>query len=232
MRSGQFVGRTNQGAGCNVDWLRINPHCNGTHTETVGHIVNDSVPVGRAAVDSMFPGLLISVTPVAADQCQDTYVPQLAATDSVITRDSLESTSVKSHAEFADCLIIRTVPNTETKLSAIYNEQHQPPFFTNEAINYIVELGFKHLVVDLPSVDRMNDDGLMSNHHVFWNVPAGTKEMTKTTATEKLITEMVYVPDSVEDGQYLVNLQIPAFFCDAAPSRPILFPVTEGESDG
>jgi len=232
MRSGDFVGRTSQGAGCNVDWLRINPHCNGTHTETVGHIVSESVPVGLAGLDSMFPGVLVSVKPVAAEQCQESYTPSLKETDTVITRGCLESAAVKSQAEFADCLIVRTKPNSESKLSTIYNDQQPPAFFTTEAIRHIVELGFKHLVVDLPSIDRMNDDGLMSNHHVFWNVPAGTKEMNNTIAIDKLITELVYIPDSIEDGRYLVNLQVPAFCCDAAPSRPILFPVLEDDSDG
>ena len=41
------------------------------------------------------------------------------------------------------------------------------------------------------------------------------------------ITEMVYVEDSVADGLYCLNLQVPAFELDAAPSRPILYPLTQ-----
>jgi hypothetical protein len=33
---------------------------------------------------------------------------------------------------------------------------------------------------------------------------------------------MIYVADEIEDGAYLLNLQIAAFAADAAPSRPLL----------
>ena len=38
---------------------------------------------------------------------------------------------------------------------------------------------------------------------------------------------MIYVPDCISDGSYLLNLQIPAFLSDAAPSRPILYALNE-----
>jgi hypothetical protein len=41
------------------------------------------------------------------------------------------------------------------------------------------------------------------------------------------VTELAWVPDSVPDGLYLLDLQVPAFASDAAPSRPVLYPVTE-----
>jgi arylformamidase len=36
---------------------------------------------------------------------------------------------------------------------------------------------------------------------------------------------MIYVENKIVDGIYFLNLQIPNFFLDAAPSRPILFRV-------
>ena len=42
---GGFVGDTSRGGGCNVDVLQMIPHCNGTHSETVGHIVDRAVDV-------------------------------------------------------------------------------------------------------------------------------------------------------------------------------------------
>jgi hypothetical protein len=41
---------------------------------------------------------------------------------------------------------------------------------------------------------------------------------------EATITEMIYVPDNVADGSYLLNLQI-AFENDASPSKPVLYSV-------
>ena len=38
----------------------------------------------------------------------------------------------------------------------------------------------------------------------------------------KTITELAYIPNTVKDGFYFVNIQIPHFVCDAAPSRPLL----------
>ena len=38
---------------------------------------------------------------------------------------------------------------------------------------------------------------------------------------------MIFVPNEVKDGRYLLNLQVPAFVSDAAPSRPILYKINE-----
>ena len=38
---------------------------------------------------------------------------------------------------------------------------------------------------------------------------------------------MVFIPDEVEDGDYLLNLQIAPFFADVAPSRPILYKIND-----
>ena len=43
LEMGGFVGATVRGGSCNVDDLFLVPHCNGTHTETVAHIVDDEV---------------------------------------------------------------------------------------------------------------------------------------------------------------------------------------------
>ena len=38
---------------------------------------------------------------------------------------------------------------------------------------------------------------------------------------------MMFAPEYIKDGRYLLNLQIPAFVSDVAPSRPILYKVNE-----
>jgi hypothetical protein len=38
---------------------------------------------------------------------------------------------------------------------------------------------------------------------------------------------MIFAPSYLEDGAYLLNLQIPAFVSDAAPSRPIIYKINE-----
>ena len=97
-------------------------------------------------------------------------------------------------------------------------------FFTIEAMHYIVELGIKHLLVDTPSVDRLFDDGILSAHNIFWE----TKEKKlNVNASKKTITEMIFVPDTIKDGKYLLNLQFAPFVADAAPSRPIVYKINE-----
>ena len=45
------------------------------------------------------------------------------------------------------------------------------PFFSIEAMNYIVGLGVEHLLVDTPSVDRLLDDGHLL-HIIFFGKPS------------------------------------------------------------
>jgi hypothetical protein len=123
----------------------------------------------------------------------------------------------------ASALIVRTSPNDERKLSRIYDGKNMPAYFTTEAMQLIVERGYKHLLVDLPSIDRLFDEGKLANHRTFWNVEEGSFAVNENTRMGSTITELIYVPDEVEDGPYWLNLQIPPFESDAAPSRPVLF---------
>ncbi|MGI8493728.1 MAG: cyclase family protein, partial [Pyrinomonadaceae bacterium] len=67
----------------------------------------------------------------------------------------------------------------------------------------------------------------LSNHRIFWRVEAGKFELNEDSLKNNTITEMIFAPDFVEDGHYLLNLQIAAFQSDASPSRPILFKIFE-----
>jgi hypothetical protein len=73
-------------------------------------------------------------------------------------------------------------------------------------------------LIDLPSVDKEVDGGQLAAHHAFWNYP-------NQTQFHKTITELIYVPNEVPDGTYILNLQIAPFENDASPSKPILYKV-------
>jgi len=120
-------------------------------------------------------------------------------------------------------LILRTLPNDDSKMSRSYGDNNIPPYCLADAMEYIVECGFKHLLVDMPSIDRLFDEGKLTNHRTFWNVEQGSFEANAATRINSTITELIYVPDEVIDGKYLLNLQIAPFESDAAPSRPVLF---------
>ncbi len=221
LRSGDFVGDTRQGGSCNVGTLTITPHCNGTHTETVGHIVNDRIPICEVLTGSLMLATLISVQPVAAANCGEKYLPDLVDTDEVITSTSLAAALEPMF--LSPALIIRTEPNPEAKQTRNYMAGLPPPFFTHEAMLLLNELQIKHLLVDLPSIDRTFDEGKLSNHHLFWNVGQGTRQLNEETWRDKTITELIYVPQGFTDGVYFLDLQVPPFNSDAAPSRPVLF---------
>ncbi len=224
MNAGQFVGSTIKGGSCNVDVMTINPHCNGTHTETVGHIVNDSIAIASAAIEGLYVAMLITVDPIKASQCNDTYQPALEADDLVVGRNQIEAALADAETSF-EAIVVRTLPNDKAKKTFKYGDSVVPAFFTNDAMQWIAESGIKHLLVDLPSIDRMHDDGKLSNHHMFWNVEPGSNKLGEDSWPEKTISEMVFVDDGIVDGAYLLNLQVAAFSSDVSPSRPILYPL-------
>lgn len=222
-RDGHFVGDVNQGGSCNFETYHFTPHCNGTHTECVGHIAAQAVSVHEVLKDSFALATLLSIDPVPAPHTADSYQPQLNDDDFVIDRASLQAAWDRVESPFAEALVIRTLPNLPDKKARDYMQQ-APPFFTNEAMQWIHEQGVTHLLVDMPSVDRLFDEGKLSNHHIFWQVPAGVLEvdLTNPFTANRTITEMVYVPDELAEGVYLLEMQVAAFMADAAPGRPRL----------
>ena len=127
--------------------------------------------------------------------------------DFVITKEAIQN----SLSDKVDALIIRTLPNDDNKMTRNYDE-FSTPFLTNDAIDYISNNGIKHILVDLPSIDRGDDEGQLGNHHRFFK-------------TGKTITELIYIPNSVKDGLGFIQIHIPNWGLDAAPSRPIFYPI-------
>ena len=219
-QDGQFIGDTRKGGPCNFETYSFTPHCNGTHTECIGHITNERVSVLTSLDQEMIPATLVSVTP---RNTTENYTPDLNKEDLVITKEDLEMQLKDINPVFLQALIIRTLPNSDNKKSRDYMNE-TPSFFSMEAMEYLVNLEVHHLLVDTPSVDRLFDDGHLTAHNIFWETRG--KEFNPDTQN-KTITEMIFVPDSLKNGHYLLNLQIPAFVSDAAPSRPILYKINE-----
>lgn len=210
---GDFVGDTRRGGSCNCETITLNPHGNGTHTECIGHLSTNRISINNALRDAFTPALLVSV-PLEKDK---DGIP-------CITQNALEhqySSLATPHLPLPT-LIIRTQPNHPTKQLAEWSG-HNPPYLSTDAAQFIRDLGVQHLLVDLPSLDSENNP-LLSAHRIFWGLPAeGPIEGNPNDG--RTITEMIFVPDNVSDGLYLLNLQVPPFALDAAPSRPLLFAV-------
>lgn len=232
--AGSLVGDTRRGGSCNFEEYRFIPHCNGTHTESVGHITHERLSVHDCLREAFLPAFLISVEPESAGASADGYAVELAETDRLITRRLLAAALAEMESRVPDfkpgaapfALVVRTLPNDERKLTRVYLED-VPPFFSTEAMELISELGVRHLLADLPSIDRIYDEGKLANHRLFWNVEPGSFELKPESRARQTITELIYAPPEIADGFYLLNLQIAPFAADASPSRPLLFAVAD-----
>ncbi|MCO6511815.1 MAG: cyclase family protein [Aridibacter famidurans] len=223
---GDLVGDTRRGGGCNFEQVTLIPHCNGTHTECVGHITDERISVRDCLRGAFFPAALISVSPEKLAETSDSYPNQADGDDPVITANGISEglEEYLSGDSRIGALVVRTLPNSKDKLSKLYTNDI-PPYFTTEAMRLIDRLGIDHLVCDLPSIDRLHDGGKLSNHRIFWKVSEGSSKLDPNSRKDRSVTELIYAPNSAEDGLYLLNLQIAPFHSDAAPSRPVLFPV-------
>lgn len=190
------------GAVVNFNSIHFNPHSHITHTECVGHITKEVYSINKHLKYFIFLAEVITV------------VPESDGEDFFISAKQLR-TSLGNKKR--DAVVIRTLPNLSDKKSMRYSNTN-PPYLLEEAAIYLREKGIKHLLIDLPSVDKEKDDGLLLAHNAFWDT-AGKIRMNAT------ITEFIYVPNSVEDGEYLLNLMIAPFENDATPSKPILYEI-------
>lgn len=195
-----FVGDIKQGGTVNHKKVFISPHGNGTHTECYSHIAESDAVIADQLKDYFHVSQVISVCPINKDD-------DLVIDQSVLKNISLEQ-GIKA-------LIIRTLPNDLSKLNKNYSGTN-PPYLSDKAIQLIVDHGIEHLIVDLPSVDKEQDEGKLLAHKTFWLL--GKKVRKNAT-----ITEMAFIRDSITDGIYLLNLQILPIHLDVSPSNPILF---------
>lgn len=206
VRMGDWTGKVSEGATTNFNNIFFNPHGHGTHTECLGHITKDFFSINNALTTFFFVAELVSVS------------PEKQGEDYVITKIQIEQAL---NGKKPEAIIIRTLPNDAAKLHKNYSHTN-PPYLEEAAAEYIRSLGIKHLLIDLPSVDKEKDDGRLLAHKAFWNVK-DVNDLNADAPHDATITEMVFVPDSVTDGAYLLNLQIASFVNDASPSKPVLY---------
>ena len=205
VRENGWIGSVAEGGSVNFRNIFFNPHGHGTHTECLGHITKEVYSINQALKSSFFYAKLISVTPKKIDNNGER--------DLIITKELLQEKL--SQSDNFQALIIRTLPNSEGKLTKDYSATN-PAYFSLDCLPLLEELGVEHLLIDLPSVDRESDGGKLAFHHGFWQVPENPQH-------HKTITELIFVPNEAQDGDYLLNLQTAPFENDATPSRPVIF---------
>lgn len=211
---GDWIGKVSEGkSSTNFNNLFFNPHAHGTHTECLGHITKEFYSINQCLKQFFFWATLISVQ------------PEKVGEDLVISKSQIEKAlqSVQNSEIKSEAIVIRTLPNEASKKSLKYSNTN-PPFLSEEAALFLRESGIQHLLIDLPSVDKERDEGKLVAHKAFWNV-TDVNHLNEGARLNSTITEMIFVPNEVHDGNYVLNLQIASFENDASPSKPILYSI-------
>ena len=205
VRSDGWVGSVAEGGSVNFRDIHFNPHAHGTHTETREHVADEFQPIDALARSAdlpfVMPALLINALPESRGE--DHVVP-LSALD--VVRDALQKW--KPAAVILRC--------TTGAVLTDWSDTN-PPYLDAGFAQRLVDAGVEHLLLDLPSVDREIDGGVLRAHHAFFG--AGTNARKGAT-----ISELLSVPMELSAGPGLLALQVSPFINDAAPSRPVFFP--------
>ena len=208
VRTDEFTGSVKEGGSVNFRTISFNPHGNGTHTECLGHITPEVYSVNQSIKKYFSIVKVITIQPEVGFND-----PEFSSDkDLILSKNAIED-ALKG--ELTESIILRTLPNADDKEEKNWSESNWPQL-DKEAAKWFAEQGVKNVLIDLPSVDRENDGGKLLSHHAFWNVPENPR-------MDASITEMIYVPNEIEDGKYFLEIQFAPFENDASPSRPVLY---------
>lgn len=197
--SGDFIGSTLQGGPVNCAILHLAPHGNGTHTESIWHISTEKYPIFNVFERWFFTAQLCTIEPI------------MIADSMMITKLAIMLALGNARPE---AILIRTQKSTEQKMWSGMDA----PAFEPAGLAWLAEIGIRHLLTDLPSVDPEEDEGKLAAHHAFWDYPDNPR-------IQATITEMIAIPEDVNDGLYLLQFGIAPLMSDASPSMITLYPL-------
>lgn len=215
--AGGFTGDVRAGGSCNCVVTTFAAHCHGTHTECVAHLTREPLDVCEVAPLGTVPAVLLSVVPEAAAHCGEDSDPPPRRGDRLVTRRAIERAWPAAGAGTA-------APRAAILRTGAADTPGAPPYLSRQAAGLLVERGIEHLVVELPSIDRLDDDGQLCAHRIFFGLPRGGVRLADATRAHCTVTELAQVPEAAADGACLLQLALPAIAGDAVPSRPLLWP--------
>jgi kynurenine formamidase len=192
-----WIGAVAQGSPVNFFDVALNPHGNGTHTESIGHIRKDHFSINNALSEFHFMARLIRLR--SEQVGEDRIVRKAAFLEQGLPLDI--SAVIVVVDDFA--------PNHDFSGT-------NAPYFEAELLTYLKEAGIVHFLTNLPSVDREEDGGALAAHHAFWY----SGDTSRESAT---ISELLQVPPQLKEGLYFLNLQVAPLHNDAAPSRVMVY---------
>jgi len=137
VRTEQFLGSVKEGGKVNFRNVSFNPHGHGTHTECLGHITNEVYSVNKTLTTYFYKAKLISIVPTVVKR-------EGGQEDTIIDAKQLQLSKTGVEA-----LIIRTLPNHESKKSKNYSNTN-PTFMDVNCVAPILEAGVSHLLIDTP----------------------------------------------------------------------------------
>lgn len=207
VRTEHYVGSVAEGGSVNFRNIFFNPHGHGTHTECLGHITKEVYSVNKVFQQFFFKAHVLSITPQEVQN--DGKVDRVIMPDQIVLPENC-----------GEALIIRTLPNDADKCHKNYSSTN-PAYLDVNCVQVLLDAGIKHLLIDLPSVDKEEDEGKLAFHHAFWEVP-------EQPNFERSITELIFVNNAIADGNYILSFQIAPFENDASPSRPVLYEIKKG----
>ena len=154
-----FVADAAKGSPVNFKQLSFYPHAHGTHTETVGHISTQNIPITAIAFPLLQAAYVLNCT------------VEKRGEDELITRENLP-------ADLPEVVVLnsgKTYPRNHNFSNT------NAPYLCSSLVTNLLDKGVKHLLLQEPSVDKEKDDGALQNHKAFWATEARAKTCrTKT----------------------------------------------------
>ncbi|TXD35817.1 cyclase family protein [Lujinxingia vulgaris] len=223
VEGGDFVGDVRRGGSVNCESIELIAHGHGTHTEGVGHISAERVPVGDLAPDPLMPAVLLRVATRTLGASGDSSEGKSSPDDRVICTSELRSALQRADVSPAFCRAIIIATSGEGAAAPLRDYSGtNPAYLTAEAVTWLLAQGCEHLLIDLPSIDREDDGGTTPVHRAYFELSAVGAGPTDA-GPRRTITELIDVPESASEGPYFLSLRFARFMLDASPSRPILY---------
>ena len=142
VQSDGWIGSVADGGSVNFRNVQFNPHAHGTHTETREHIHDTFEPVDAlvrsGAVPFLMPAILIEAQ------------PQPQGEDWVVPLSSLQAVESQIQAHRPLAVVLRC---TNGDIQQDWSHTN-PPYLQRGFAELLVDHDIKHLLLDLPSVDR------------------------------------------------------------------------------
>ena len=196
-------------AGCCASVITFCAHASGTHTECGAHILLEGHSLERTF--ETFPPFVecavLKVEPERFDTCGgDTYVGSVPAPEGeelVVSKRSIEKALISANCSLSSVSAVAVLTLTVDWV-----------FFTDQAMQFLVNHNIGCLIVDKISIDRERCGPKMPAHRIFFE-----------GRPSAILTENIKQDASIKSGIYYLNLQLSPFLgTDAVPSRVLLFP--------